>query len=341
MLGVVRSRRDIQPFPIALSLATCVLTSRIARSKLATGFFRRPVGGRRIIKSVSAAVLLIAVSGDMTPILAQTVGAGAASAPDKSSYTLFNPTPVDQMRPFCTDRPTKANVPCTVDAGHFQYESDVINWTYAHTDGETVNNYLIPNPTFKLGLTNTVDLELNIAPVETVSASGPLGKQSLTGVSNLFMRAKVNVAGPEGGDFQAAILPYLEVPTAKPGVGNKAVQAGVIAPMSFGLPQDFTLLFDPEIDILRNAENSGRHVNFQNLANVSHALSDSITGYIELWGQINNDPAGTTKQASLDLALSWLVWPDLPNLQFDIGANIGLTSATPKIQVYIGVSQRF
>lgn len=299
------------------------------------------MGGGTIIKSVCASLLLIAAFSSVTPALAQTAAGGAASTPDKSSYTLFNPTPVDQLRPFCTDRPTKANVPCTVDAGHFQYESDIVNWTYAHTDGVTVINYLIPNPTFKLGLTYRMDLEINIAPVETVSASGPLGKQSLTGIGNLFLRTKVNVAGPEGGDFQAAIIPYLELPTAKPGIGNKAVQGGVIAPLSFALPQDFALLFDPEIDILRNAENAGRHANFQNLANVSHALSDSVTGYIELWGQLNDDPAGTTKQASLDLALSWLKWPNLPNLQFDIGANIGLTSVTPKIQAYIGVSQRF
>jgi hypothetical protein len=96
---------------------------------------------------------------------------------DKSGYTLFNPTPDDQMRPFCTDRPTKSTLPCAVDA-------DIIYWTYAYTDGETIINYLIPNPTFKLGLTNRMDLELNIAPVETVSASGPLGKQRLTGVSD-------------------------------------------------------------------------------------------------------------------------------------------------------------
>jgi hypothetical protein len=296
------------------------------------------VGGRTIIKSVGAALLLIVSSGDMIPLLAQTA---AGEAPDKSSYTIFNPVPDDQMRPFCTDRPTKANLPCTVDAGHFQYESDIINWTYAHTDGVTVNNYLIPNPTFKVGLTNRIDLEVNIAPFEAVSASGRLGKQTLTGVSNLFLRTKVNVAGPEGGDFQAAILPYLELPTAKPVIGNKAVQGGVIAPISFALPQDFTLLFDPEVDVLRNAENTGRHANFHNLANLSHALPGNVTGYIELWGQVNNDPAGTTKQASLDLALSWLVWPDLPNLQFDVGTNIGLTSVTPKIQAYIGVSQRF
>jgi hypothetical protein len=285
--------------------------------------------------------LLIVASSIMTPALAQTGPGGSASPPDKSSYTLFNPTPDDQMRPFCTDRPTKANVPCPVDAGHFQYESDIINWTYAHTDGVSANEYLIPNPTFKLGLTNRMDLELNIAPVEKVSASGPLRKQSLTGVSNLIVRTKVNVAGLEGGDFQAAILPYLEFPTAKPGIGNKAVEGGVIVPILFGLPQNFTLVFDPEIDILRNSANAGRHTNFQNLVNLSHALSHSVTGYIELWGQVNNDPAGTTKQASLDLALACLVWPNLPNLQFDIGTNIGLTSATPKIQAYIGVSQRF
>ena len=294
-----------------------------------------------IIKRLGLGLLLILASGSMTPASAQTEAGGAASTPDKSSYTLFNPTPDDQLRPFCTDRPTKANVPCAVDAGHFQYESDIINWTHAHTDGVTANEYLIPNPTFKVGLTNRIDLELNIAPAEIVSTSGGLGKQSLTGVSNLIVRTKVNLAGPEGGDFQAVIIPYVQFPTAKPGIGNKAVEGGAIAPISFGLPQDFTLLFDPEIDILRNNDNTGRHTNFQNLANLSHALSDSVTGYLELWGQVNNDPAGTTKQASLDLALSWLVRPDLPNLQFDIGANIGLTSQTPRVQAYIGVSQRF
>jgi hypothetical protein len=293
------------------------------------------------IKSGCAGLLLILAFGSVTPVLAQTEAGGTAGAPDKSSYTLFNPTPDDQMRAFCTDRPTKSNLPCTVDAGHFQYEADIINWTYFHTDGVTANEYLIPNPTFKVGLTNRIDLELNIAPVVTVSVKDPLGKQSLTGVGDLFVRTKVNLVGPEGGDFQATILPYVQIPTAKPGIGDKVVQGGVIAPISFALPQDFTLLFDPEVDILQNAANSGRHANFQNLANLSHALSGNVTGYIELWGQFDNDPAGTTKQASLDLALSWVAWSDLPNLQFDIGTNIGLTSVTPKIQAYVGVSQRF
>ncbi|HTL78180.1 MAG TPA: hypothetical protein VL136_02145, partial [Candidatus Babeliales bacterium] len=42
--------------------------------------------------------------------------------PDKSHYTLFNPTPIDLRRPYNTDRPSKTDSPYTVDAGVFQVE---------------------------------------------------------------------------------------------------------------------------------------------------------------------------------------------------------------------------
>ena len=54
--------------------------------------------------------------------------AQSANPPDKSQYWLFNPAPDDQMRDFSTDRPPKAYVPFTVDAGHFQYETDIVNF---------------------------------------------------------------------------------------------------------------------------------------------------------------------------------------------------------------------
>ena len=47
--------------------------------------------------------------------------------PDKNRYWVLNPVPDDRMRNFSTDRPTKSNVPCTVDAGHFQYETDIVS----------------------------------------------------------------------------------------------------------------------------------------------------------------------------------------------------------------------
>ena len=45
-----------------------------------------------------------------------------------------------------------------------------------------------------------------------------------------------------------------------------------------------------------------------------------------------------TTQMSFDTAVSWIV---IPNVQLDVGANFGLTSVTPAVQVYTGLSQRF
>jgi hypothetical protein len=83
-------------------------------------------------------------------------------APDKSAYTLFNPTPDDDLRSFNTDRPPKANSPHTVDAGHFQYETDIAVFGYGNTDGVKTEDWTVVDPTLKLGLTNTIDAELQV-----------------------------------------------------------------------------------------------------------------------------------------------------------------------------------
>ncbi len=291
--------------------------------------------------SCKAAAVLLFAALFSEPLAAQTAPQSGAAASDRSNYTLFNPTPDDQLRDLCTDRPPKANLPCTVDAGHFQYESDAFNWMRVKSGGAATDTFLYTNPTLKIGLTNTVDLEANMAPFERVTTKTAAGRQSFDGVGDLYFRAKANLAGPEGGDFQLALIPYVKAPTGSPGISNRSVEGGAIAPVSFALPQGFTLLFDPELDVLRNANDGGRHTNVAMLGNLSHSVIDNVTGYIELWGQADNDPVKPNKQASLDLSLAWLAWKKSPSLQFDVGANIGLTAATPRLQLYLGVSQKF
>jgi hypothetical protein len=43
--------------------------------------------------------------------------ARADSPPDRSQYTLFNPTPDGQLRDMDTDRPNITNTPHTIDVG--------------------------------------------------------------------------------------------------------------------------------------------------------------------------------------------------------------------------------
>src|ERR1700716_426541 len=61
------------------------------------------------------------------------------------------------MRAFSTDRPTKSNVPYTVDAGHFQYGGDFFIDSYDNTTtaDTKITAWVVGNPTFKFGLRPT------------------------------------------------------------------------------------------------------------------------------------------------------------------------------------------
>ena len=256
--------------------------------------------------------------------------------PDKNQYWLFNPVPTDQMRTFSTDRPTKSNVPYTVDAGHFQYETDLVNFTH-QVSATHIDTLLVPNPTFKVGLTNNADLEVNL-PFAGAHSFGSGPPSTLWGIGDTFLRSKINLWGNDGGDTAAAVIPYVKAPTAPIGIGNGAVEGGLIGPVAVSLPNSFTLLLVPEIDALKNIADNGRHGNYVFDVNVSREVMKNVTAYVELWSDYSADPTKGTTLMSFDTAVAWVF---LPNSQIDLGANFGLTSASPVIQIYTGVSQRF
>ena len=265
---------------------------------------------------------------------------GPPAAGPPAHYSLFDPTPADKLRSLCTDRPTKSTGPCTVDPGHFQIESDIFNATFDRTGGVDTNTYLFTNPTLKLGLTRTLDVEANLAPAITVTtrdrATG--ARTRVTGIGDVFLRAKVNLAGDDGGAVAMALVPYVKIPTARAGIGDGAVEEGVLAPISVSLPDKWSLSLTPEFDWLLDQSGAGRHANLINLIGLSHPVG-AFTPAVELWTDTNFDPAGHVTQYSFDLGLSWIP-PKAPNFQLDGGVNLGLNKVTAATQVYIGASRR-
>src|ERR1700676_3207381 len=83
---------------------------------------------------LALAIGLTALATLFTALSSARAADGSTSDPgirDKSGYSLFNPTPDDQMRKFTPDRPTKGFSVRTVDAGHFELETDLVNYTYS------------------------------------------------------------------------------------------------------------------------------------------------------------------------------------------------------------------
>src|SRR5947209_3818144 len=53
----------------------------------------------------------------------------SALADDEPAYTLFHPVPRDKMRELESDRPGATDTPKTVDAGHYQLEAGLVEYT--------------------------------------------------------------------------------------------------------------------------------------------------------------------------------------------------------------------
>ena len=289
-----------------------------------------------IKRDASACLLACAVA------LACSATAQAGDAPDKSAYTLFSPTPEQDLRDFSPDRPARAISATTVDAGHLQIESDFFDLTRSNQDGASSHLLQLADPLLKLGLTNTIDVEVMFGGFNTLhtidNASGtPL--QSGRGYGDTTFTGKLNLFGNDGGDVALAVAPYVIAPTGAHAITAGLVEGGVIAPLTVKLPQDFSLTLETEVDALANEAGPGRHVAFTNMAEISHPVPGlkDLTAYAEFYSQVTA-ARHEANQYTFDVALAYQVGK---NTQFDVGANFGLNRGAPDTQVYTGVAQRF
>lgn len=243
------------------------------------------------------------------------------------------PTASTATAPICTDRPTKSNFACTVPKGEVQLEADAL----AIISGHGSDQILFGNPTLKLGLSGSSDVQLNWVPFTRLRQRDATGRVStLSGVGDVSLRFKQRLTAAEGA-FQLALLPFVKLPTARAGLGNRRVEGGVAVPVNISVPGGWTVTLGPQLDILADSDGRGHHAGVTGLFNVARQFGP-FTLYNEIWASHNPDPAGTLRQASYDVALAWLASNEL---QVDIGANIGLTRATPGLVVSIGVSRRW
>src|SRR3978361_1066568 len=135
---------------------------------------------------------------------------------------------------ICTDRPGKGNNACTVPAGKLQLETDLINWTRDDQGGVRTDTILYTNPTLKLGLTDSADLQFNIAPYEEVRTRAGGTTDRVGGAGDLFVRFKQRLTGAKA-KVQVALFPFVKLPTARRALGNGKVEGGLALPVNIDL----------------------------------------------------------------------------------------------------------
>lgn len=268
------------------------------------------------------------------PIVALAVlPAVAAAGPDKSSYSLADPTPRELMRDLSTDRPDTTESPYTVDAGHIQVELSFFERSRDDEDPRTDTLSIAPT-NLKIGLLNFLDLQLVLAPYEQAWVTG---EDDPAGFGDTEIRLKWNLWGNDGGDTAFAAMPFVKLPTGDEALSNGDIEGGLILPLAIALPEEFSLGLMAEIDFVRDAADEGYDTEFLHSATVGRAIAGDLGAYIEYVGVVS-DARESAYRATFNVGLTLGIGADV---QLDAGVGLGLTDEAEDLAVFAGISVRY
>jgi hypothetical protein len=264
------------------------------------------------------------------------------SIPDKSQYNLFHPTPVSYMREMSTDRPDKTESPFTVDAGHFQIEMDLVTHTHDHDTrgGDVVTESTsVAAINLKAGLLNDMDLQVMLNPWDRQETKDRVAgtRDVRSGFGDITSRIKYNLWGNDGGKSAMAMMPFVKLPSNQDGLGNHAVESGLILPVAFELPWGFDLGAMTEFDFNRDETGWKYHTEFVNSITLGHDIIGSLSGYVEFFSSVSTE-RGSDWVGTVDCGLTYGF---SKNFRMDCGVNIGVTRAADDINPFLGLSYRY
>ncbi len=240
---------------------------------------------------------------------------------DKSTYSLFNPTPNHLLRDLSPDRPDATESPLTVDAGRFALEASLLD--YRRDKGAETFTYGQLN--FKAGLTKNTDLQTVI----DLYSDTPDGY----GFGDVTFRLKWNLYGNDHGDSALALMPFVKIPTDTQ-LSNNQWEGGLIIPWGTSLTDTIGLGLMAEFDYVFN-EDTGRHeFEILHTAVIGFDLTEKTGAYVEYIGIAGEHDY----QAYLVGGMSYTV---NENLILDFGAQTGLNSDSEDFGFFTGFTKRF
>ena len=291
------------------------------------------------------------------------LAAQANAAGDTNSNSLFHAAPGDKLRPLSSETYDATVDARTVDAGHVQVESALIDYSYFTAEGTVPpnssflthywarqDNYLWA-PKITIGLLDNLDFF--VRPTyqvtryqETVTRSFPFFPlpplhldQRMSDFGAIDTGVKVNLWGNDGGVTALAVQPFVAIPRdGGDWMGGMDLAGLVWAPYGFWVKIDsgvYTLEAENYANLL--AFQRDLFVGFDN----SISVNKQLCSWAEMYWYFNSTV--TTEYTSPWHAMTGFGWQlDLPwHLQFFAGMGFGLRDVDPAYNPRAGFVWRF
>lgn len=251
----------------------------------------------------------------------------------KDTYTLFKPVPKDKMREMETDRPDVTESPYTVDAGHFQLETDLVRKTTDQSENEKTSTLLINQANIKIGILNRTAIQIGFQMYGSQKEKNIDGdSENSRGFGDITLRIKQNIIGDDNGNFAMAVIPYLKLPTSQ--FEESRCESGLIIPMIYKFPGDWNLGFQLEIDRLKDKDISQMHTELLQTLTLSHPIAKRLDVIAETYYTYDFKAHQLTNY--LNAAVQVEV---LHDFKLDAGVNYGLQHLSEK-HFFLGASYR-
>jgi hypothetical protein len=272
-------------------------------------------------------------------IFAAAIISLSASAQDKSSYHLFNPTPKEQMREFATERPTKSAASTTVDAGHWLIETEVLNFNEDGSGRDEVRTLTLLSTIIRLGILNSLEAQLEIDPfIEQVSDNDGPNRKTINGVGQTAFRLKQNLLGNDSGSVSISLQPGVVFATAKEDLrAHERVEGSLALPFNWNITSLWSLNGMVQYDNINDDPDLSRQSNVQTMIGIGRNIFENYNLQLEIFNNYKNNPKWTN-ETTLDIAVQYSL-NEMTKL--DAGTFIGLSPEATDAEYFVGASLRF
>ncbi|MFM7205429.1 MAG: transporter [Planctomycetaceae bacterium] len=236
-----------------------------------------------------------------------------------------------------TDRPHLAEAASTVGLGRIQVET---GYTYYldHSGGTTSRLHSFPETLVRAGLFQEW-FEFRVQYNSFAeSASATTGRFSAAGSDDLYLGAKVALAGQSGILPELTIFPQMKVPTGSPAYTADEVLPGMNFVYAWRVGERTEIECNTNVNRRRNPDASGFYTEYLQTFNFEYDLGPRVMLFNEFVIFAQAGGIGVPQQAYSHGGLHWFL---LPNLQYDIHAAVGLNEAAADFFGGSGLSWRW
>lgn len=173
--------------------------------------------------------------------------------------------------------------PQTVAPGRFLVEMDGLRLSYDRADaaGNKVTAVAVASTFVSTGLTATVDLQVGMDLFLRRSVETRGWRDTRAGIGDLFFRTKWRLWEDKTAGAALAVMPYVKIPSNSAGLGNGAVEGGLVIPWEIKTGAGFTAGAMLSWDVVRNDDDNGYDAHWHLSAVAQRELTRTLTAYAE------------------------------------------------------------